>query len=170
MQSFPQVFHRLRACIALPPGVGSSLTHTLCVGTVIYQKEGTTLPRTPRDTDHITDTMDDESYENWETVSEGFGTKIEWNVGVRFIGVFTGTRMVPVQKDAESGNPLDEAEAAEFTKDGEKFYCWLPYQLKEVITEGKLTAGQTVYIECTGEEETKRGLNKVKTFVIKVKP
>lgn len=128
------------------------------------------MPRAAKDTDNMTDNMDDETYEDWETVSEGFGTKIEWVIGARFVGVFTGTRMVPMKSDAEEGNPLDEAPAAEFTKDGEKFYCWLPYQLKEVIDNGVLKPGQTVFIECNGEESTKRGLNKVKTFTIKVKP
>lgn len=129
------------------------------------------MPRATRpEPDHIEDTMDDVSAEDWETVSEGFGTKIEWVIGAKFIGVFTGTKMVPLKSGAEEGNPLDEAEAAEFTKNGEKFYCWLPYQLREVIDNGKLTEGDTVYIECTGEEETKRGLNKVKTFTIKIKP
>lgn len=114
--------------------------------------------------------MDDESYEDWETVSEGFGTKIEWVVGARFIGVYQGSHMVPLKQDAEEGNPLDWAEAADFTKNGEKFYSWMPYQLKQTVTDGKLSPGQTVFIECNGEEETKKGLNPVKTFTIKVKP
>jgi hypothetical protein len=125
------------------------------------------MPRTVKDTDHTEDLMDDTSYENWESISEEFGTKIEWNVGTRFVGEFTGTREVEVD-DKEDG--LSTATAAEFIKEGEKFYCWLPFQLKEVIDNGTLTPGRTVFIECKGESPTKRGLNPVKTFNIKVKP
>lgn len=127
------------------------------------------MPRTVKDTDHSEDLMDDASYENWETISEGFGTKIEWNIGTRFIGEYTGTRQVPSKEESEDGT-FDMIDAAEFTKDGEKFYSWMPHQLQTVISDGALKAGQTVFIECLKEENTKRGLNPVKVFIIKVKP
>ena len=123
------------------------------------------MPRKP--SDYPEDTMSDDVAEDWETVSESFGTKIEWTVGARFIGEYTGTRQVEVD-DKEDG--LSMVDAAEFLRNGEKFYCWLPFALKQVIDSGKLTVGQTVFIECTGEESTKRGLNPVKVFTIKVKP
>lgn len=108
--------------------------------------------------------MTDEAYEEWESVSEEFGTKIEWNVGTRFIGQFTGVR-----KDIDLGDG-EVADAAEFTKDGEKFYSWIPYALAQVIESGKLIPGDICMIECKREDTTKRGLNKVKVFDIKVKP
>lgn len=115
--------------------------------------------------------MTDAAYEEWDTVSEGYGTKIEWNIGTQFIGVFTGVRKdIPVSDNPTEGNPLDYANAAEFNKDGEKFYSWMPYQLQTVIDEGKLKEGQTVFIRCDREENTKRGLSPVKVFTIKVKP
>jgi hypothetical protein len=128
------------------------------------------MPRKPTDNDHLEDTMDDAAFEDWETVSEGFGTKIEWVIGARFVGEFTGTRIVPLKEDADMSNPLDTAPAAEFMKDGEKFYSWMPHQLQTLIDNGKLKEGQTVYIRCDKEEATKRGLNPVKVFTIKVKP
>lgn len=128
------------------------------------------MPRKATDTDHLEDTMDDSTFDDWEEVATSRGTKIEWNVGTRFVGVYLGTDIVPLKEDAEEDNELDTAPAARFERAGEKFWSWQPYALKEAIDAGKLQEGQTVFIECTGEESTKRNLNKVKTFTIKVKP
>jgi hypothetical protein len=125
------------------------------------------MPR-PVQPENTEDLMDDESYEEWETISEGFGTKIEWTVGKKFIGEYIGVKDVPLD-DKDDG--FSTAPAAQFhATSGEKFYCWLPYSLKEVIDNGTLTEGRTVMIHCTGESPTKRGLNPVKTFTVKLKP
>lgn len=130
------------------------------------------MPRQPVKNENTEDQMQDAEFEDWEVVSEGFGSKIVWDVGTVFIGTFRGTRLVPVD-DKEDG--FSEVTAAEFTdRMGEKFWCWLPYQLKEIIEtedeDKKLNVGDEIYIKCTGESETKRGLNPVKTFSIKRKP
>lgn len=125
------------------------------------------MPRAPEQ-QNTEDTMDDASYDDWETVSEGFGTKIMWDVGKTFVGTFTGTRTVSVD-DKEDG--FTDVLAAEFQSNGTKYWCWLPYALEEIINtddpEKRLSPGEEVYIKCTGEEPTKRNLNPVKVFTIK---
>jgi hypothetical protein len=112
--------------------------------------------------------MDDASYDEWETVSESLGTKLEWNVGTRFVGEYAGIKEVKVDdEDTEDGFSM--VDAATFLKDGEHFYSWITYAMKQVIDSGKLAVGQTVFIHCTGEEKTKSGYT-VKVFDIKVKP
>lgn len=114
------------------------------------------------------DWMDEEHAENWETVSEGFGTKIEWTVGRSFIGTFDGVKIVELD-DKEGG--FTNAPSATFHDNmGEKFWCWLPHQLKLAVEEGKLSEGRVCFIKCEGEQQTKRGLNPVKTFTVKLKP
>jgi hypothetical protein len=127
------------------------------------------MPRKPTDSDHIEDLMDDEAFEEWESVSESMGTKLEWNVGSQFVGQYTGIEQVKVD-DSESPDGFSYVDAATFLRNGEKFFSWLPWSVKAVIDSGKLSVGQTVFIKCTGEEKTKRGLNPVKVFDIKVKP
>lgn len=124
-------------------------------------------PKAPSNTAQE-DGMDEETFEDWESVAEGFGTKVVFdNIGDKFSGKFTGTRTVELTKD---GGDLEVAKAAEFTKNGQKYWCWIPYQLREAIDSEEIIPGDVVQIEFTGESETKRGLNPVKVFTIRRKP
>lgn len=124
------------------------------------------MPRPTVKKENTEDLMTDAVHEEWETVSKGYGEKILWDTGVVFTGTFNGTRDVEVD-DGKDG--FTTALAAEFTNaDGETFWCWLPYQLKEAIQNGTIKEDDKVRITCTGEQSTKRGLNPVKTFTIQV--
>jgi hypothetical protein len=127
------------------------------------------MPRKLTDTDHTEDLMDDESFEEWESVSKSLGTKLEWNVGSQFIGQYTGIEQVKID-DSDEPDGFSMVDAATFMRNGEKFFSWLPFAIKQVIDSGSVSVGQTVFIKCTGEQSTARGLSKVKTFDIKVKP
>jgi len=112
--------------------------------------------------------LSDESYDEWETISTSFGTKIVWGDGpgetASFVGVFTGPRMVPMDTDSD-GNVLDSAKAAEFVDaNGEKFYCWQGFAIETAIDDKEMDAGDTVRITYVGEQATKRGLNPVKVL------
>jgi hypothetical protein len=110
------------------------------------------------------DMMDDDHAEEWETVSEDFGTKLVWEVGTVFIGIFTGTREVELDN---SDDGFTNVTAAEFTSNGEKFYSWLTFALAKAFTgDDAIAVGTKVRIHCTGETATKRGLNPVKVFTI----
>jgi hypothetical protein len=123
------------------------------------------MPRRTVEAANTEDLMSDSAAEEWETVSEGYGQKILWSKGYTFTGTFDGTREVPLD-DSEDG--FSTAPAASFTDSaGQKYWCWLPYQLKESLTPDMV--GAVVRITCTGEETTKRGLNPVKTFTIQRK-
>jgi hypothetical protein len=126
------------------------------------------MPRATVASNNTEDLMDDTHAEEWEVVSEDFGTKILWEVGTTFIGTFFGVKEVEVD-DKEDG--LSTALSATFAdSNGEKHWCWLPYQLQQAIADGVISEGDVVRIKCTGEQPTKRGLNKVKTFTIQRKP
>lgn len=101
---------------------------------------------------------------DYTPISENFGEKITWAEGVGFKGTYLGSKIVPMDDGSE-------AESAEFEDtEGKKFYSWMPYQLKQVINDGKLKPGMTVAILCTGEVPTNKGLNPVKMLDIRVKP
>lgn len=121
------------------------------------------------------DPMADFDWDSWdnaevEDLSSNFGTKIKFGDKPgevkEFTGVFQGTKDVP--------NPDDDDEmmhAAEFLdRDGEKCYAWLTFALNEAVTnEGGIKVGDLVRIEWKGRQDTKRGLNPVSVFEIKVK-
>lgn len=112
----------------------------------------------------------DDDFEDVEDISTNFGSKFtlgdDDKAGeiLSFTGQFTGTREV----ELENG---DIGMAAEFLDlDGEKAYCWASWSLKDVIANERLTPGDYVRIVYKGEAPTKKGLNPVKQFEIKVKP
>jgi hypothetical protein len=117
----------------------------------------------------------DADFEEWETVSSDFGTKIKWGNGPdeteQFVGVYKATREVPIGEVNENGEPFETAIAVEFADmNGELFYSWQNFALKDAIAKGTIQEGDTLMIKYTGEASTSRGLNPVKTFTIKVKP
>lgn len=119
------------------------------------------MPRTVSD-DNTEDLMTDEEAEQWQEVATDFGTKIEWTKGQRFIGTFTGIRMVKVQGE--------DIEAAEFRKGSERYWSWMPFQLEYAVSN--LKPGDQVFIECTGEDENapvQKGRNKQLAFTVRVK-
>jgi hypothetical protein len=126
------------------------------------------MPRATVATANSEDMMDDASFESWEVVAEGYGTKIIWEVGTTFVGTFVGVREVPIKNNDDEDETIVAATFAD--SNGERFWSWQPFALKEAIEQGKITEGNIVRIACTGEEPTKRGLNKVKTFKIQRKP
>jgi hypothetical protein len=135
------------------------------------------MPRATVKQDSQENRLDDASFDDWETVSSDFGTKIVWGKNEKagetetFVGTFLGVRIVPLGDADSEGNVLDTAEAAEFADmNGERFYSWLPYALKSAIEDETIIPNDVVRIHYTGETATKRGLNPVKTFDIKRKP
>lgn len=111
--------------------------------------------------------MDDEAFADWETVVDDIGEKIEWQVGTVFIGTYNGVRHV----ELEAGDESSKVPSARFTAtDGTSHWCWMPYGLRSAVDNDDIIPGDKVRIECTGEQETKRGLNPVKTFDIKRAP
>ena len=114
---------------------------------------------------------DDSFWDDVADVATNFGYKFKFGTNekkgeiTRFVGEFRGTREVPNQD-----NPEELMQAAEFVDtEGRKCYCWQLTQLREAIRTGDIQYGDTVRITLTGEQETSRGLNPVKTFEIKVK-
>lgn len=127
------------------------------------------MARTPKPQDIIPD--DDSFWDDAEDVSMNFGVKIKFGTNekkgeiTRFTGRFIGTKQVPNEDD-----PSEMMNAAEFLDEhGDKCYCWMTYALKEAIENAAITNGDYCRITLIGEQETKRGLNPVKVFEIKVK-
>ena len=120
--------------------------------------------------------LSDADFEQWETISSDFGTKLTWGDGSNgtcseFVGNYLGTNVIPIGEPDEDGNPLDSMSAAEFVdSNGEKFYCWINFALGAAIEKGEMQEGDTVRITYLGESPTKRGLNPVKKLGIQRKP
>lgn len=121
------------------------------------------------------DPMADFDWDSWdnadvEDLSSDFGTKLKFGDKpgeiTDFVGIFQGTKHIPNPDDAD-----EIMHAAEFTdREGEKCYAWLTFALNEAITtEGGIAVGDLVRIEWKGRQPTKRGLNPVSVFEIKVK-
>lgn len=130
------------------------------------------MPRSGKqiDMDNFTeDSFSDADFDNWEQISEDFGTKIEWAEGVTVTLRYLGVKQVEQINEQTGEKELIDAALFEDAK-GEKFYSWQPFALAEVITSGKLQEKDIVRIACTGEAGTKRNLNPVKKFDIRVKP
>lgn len=120
--------------------------------------------------------LSDSGFEEWDTISSEFGTKIEWGDGTNgttdvFVGEFLGVNSVALGEPDDQGNPLDTAEAAEFVDaNGEKFYSWLNFALKNIIEDETMIPGDTVRICYAGTAPTKRNLNPVTKLTIQRKP
>ena len=120
---------------------------------------------------------DDEFWNDAEIISQEFGSK--FRIGnkpgdlTKFVGRFDGLKEVD-DPDNESEKML----AANFTdSNGDRYYCWLFWSIRDVLgllpgqdtDDIQLREGDFVRMEFKGEEETKRGLNKVKKVEVKVK-
>ena len=103
-----------------------------------------------------------------ETLSTDFG--IKFKMGIKpgesslFIGTFQGWRDVP-----DPDNDGEIMQAAEFTHDDHKYYCWLFYALSDLKQKDMLAPGDLVRMEYKGESPTSRGLNDVKVVEIQRK-
>lgn len=121
--------------------------------------------------------------EGWEQISEDFGEPLDWTPpvwdfaaedgsrrlitdGTTFVGTFLGIKDIP--------DPDDDTKTIAvlnfLSEDGDKRYSWLTFQLEDTIKRAAVQAGDVLFIKCTGERSTKRGLNPVKTFDIRRKP
>lgn len=127
------------------------------------------MARQPVSTDKTENRLSDEDFDEWETISSDFGTKIEWGDKAgetpMFIGTYVGPRIIEME-DGES------AKAAEFFSEEtqEKYYCWQGYSISAAIDAKEMEPGDVVRIKYMGEKPTKRGLNPVKVLEIKRKP
>lgn len=114
------------------------------------------------------DEFSDADFENWEVVSEDFGEQITWTEEKTVIIKFIGTKDVTQEDGSVAPAALYES------KNGSKYFSWLPTQLADVINGETVRVGDILRIEYKGERETRKSKsgaqNPVKQFDIRVKP
>lgn len=98
----------------------------------------------------------------------GMGERILFRPGVVLIGEYVGTQVVEVDSDTAKGEKESVTYVLIESKDGKRYNFSPAYQVREALEECEV--GDTLRIECTGEQSTRRGLNPVKLFTVKRRP
>lgn len=123
------------------------------------------MPKTGKDIESgVIASFSDADFDQWEQLSEDFGTRIEWSTAGAVILRFDGVKTVT----QESGETFTLALFSDAI--GGVFNASIPFALQEVIDKGSLKESDIVRIEYKGEAPTSKNLNPVKKFDIRVKP
>lgn len=124
------------------------------------------MPRAGKEAENssIIDSFSDADFDQWEQVSEDFGTRLEWSIGTTVTLRFIGTKEVT----QEDGNTFTLSLFEDAL--GELYNASIPYALQEAIDNGRLKEQDIARIAVKGEATTGKGLNPVKKFDIRVKP